>query len=368
MVAIRHTEWTETRMNAEQTIIAEAQKIISEALIKHAEAIVYEAECEELIKIAEDTVLAYAEATADVIAEAEIELSMSGRSHLLKTAADKDKTKTKTEFDETSPAVSNPQISVPVDNAQGELSPVDTIAADQQLGTAQNLASTQPMAVSDASMPPQVAGPGAAAGSSSEVPSTPVSSGPNGPQDPYAGDPMQDAPGLPPEPAMPDMEMTAANVARNFIGQDVWAAASNGLPGATDLIAATAAKLGIGVAEAMSRAITSTQNVMPQDPTIPTTSVDPTAMQAMGEQPPVMDANAQNLDANGLPVDPAMAQAQEQGMATQQAADQVIPKTQSDMAPPEDDVGQVSDTGKPNGEGKSTDSLKKSEEEKKNAQ
>jgi hypothetical protein len=107
---------------------------------------------------------------------------------------------------------------------------------------------------------------------------------------------------------------------------------------------------------------------MPMDPTIPTTNVDPTSMQAMGEMPPVQDANAQNLDANGLPVDPAMAAAQEQGMATQQAADQVIPKTQSNMAPPEDDVGQVSDTGKPNGEGKATEPSKKVEEEKKNAQ
>lgn len=233
-----------------------------------------------LVKVAEDAIINQATICA---AEA-----------LLKEAADKDKTKEKTEFNETSPNVQNPTSSHPIDNAQGELAPQDTAYVDQTQAPLTPPNAQGPVAgdgdINTATqMPPQISGPNAAIGMSSPAPADSQAAS-NFDLGVAPGDAaVMQQQGLP--PAMTggqDIAMisqTAAQVARDFLGQEAYNAASNGHTPAMDLMARTAAQLGIGVAEAMAKAIPGTVNQMPENPMTlgNTQGLDPNAAAAMGE-------------------------------------------------------------------------------------
>lgn len=242
-------------------------------------------------------------------------------SAMAKHAAEKDKTKEKTVFNESSPNINNPVDGNPVDRAQGELSPMDTAGPDQSQGIIPP-AQAEPTQVGDGAAPPQAMGAHAAAAGSSPAQADPAAISP---YDQQAQDPMMAGAQAQAPAAGGDMATIAAQVARNFIGEEVYNAASNGHPQAMDIMARTAAQLGVGVAEAVMRATpnTATMSQMPDDPSMPTQGVDPSAVAAMGGIPQpegTVMAGDQSMQqqAPGMmqaPVDPTM-----------QAADQIIPQ------------------------------------------
>lgn len=304
-----------------------------------------------LIKQAEDVINRSA-----VIAAASITLAQS----LVKVAAEKDKTKEKTQFDETSANVQQPLQQQPVDNAQGELSPSDVASADQSQAPLPPPVAAPAVTGDGTAMPPQVAGPNAAAGAASPAPADPMAPSP---YDMAAQGQMVDQAGMPvqQDPASA-MSQTAAQVARDFLGQEVYNAASNGHPQAMDLMARTAAQLGVGVAEAMSRAIPNTfsGNALPADMTAPTIGLDPASAAAMGMQVPQQDMSS--MAQGGGVQDPNAAQAPDPTAMmqdpTQQTADQVIPPQ-----PAQEQNGQQSEQGKkPDGTPDKSQDKKKAEE------
>lgn len=253
------------------------------------------------LKFADSVVAQAATIVADsTIAEAAIKVAtaaiISHAEAMVKEAADKDKTKEKTEFNETSPNVQNPTSSHPIDNAQGELAPQDTAYIDQTQAPLVPPNGQGPVVgdgdINNATqMPPQVAGPNAAAGLASPAPADS-----RAPSQYDLGVPEGDAAvmqeqGMPPAmsstPDVAMMSQTAAQVARDFLGNEVYNAASNGHAQAMDLMARTAAQLGVGVAEALARAIPGTYNQMPEDVSAMgnTQGLDPNAAAAMGEGP-----------------------------------------------------------------------------------
>lgn len=249
-------------MNAQQTIIAAATQLVANDLVKQAE-------------------------------------------NVIKLAADKDKSKEKTQFNETTKNVETPLQQQPVDNAQGELSPSDVSSADQ----------------SQAPLPPPVANP-ATVGDGTAPITADVAPDQAAAGEPVAYDEATGEPVVAPEQG-PSLTSTAAQVAREFLGQDVYNAASQGNVQAMDLMARTAAQLGVGVYEAQSRALPTTQNFMPEDPSTmaPTQGLDPASMAAMGMQAPQPDQTAIQSGQAGAP----MISPVQQDDPVQVVADQILP-------------------------------------------
>ena len=219
----------------------------------------------------------------DIVAKALVKVAeatlITHAADLIKLASDKDKSKEKTKFNETSPNVENPTSSHPIDNAQGELSPADTAYVDQ----------TQAPVV-----PPDASGPNVTDGTTPQAdPATaaaqadptiaggkvvvgdgdgddlgagvPMAITPADPGDPTAvvgdggvddlgaGVPMHIAPASPDQAPTQTPGQIAAEAARSFLGQEVYNAASNGNPQAMDMMARTAAQLGVAMAQAAAQ-------------------------------------------------------------------------------------------------------------------